>query len=90
MPASSLIQCLPAVDIVSWIQSDWFISHQTALLVPSVKSTKGFKSQLEDSFQFDSQMYGDNFIDEVLKECPVELRARRYILKEKLISLKSN
>ena len=89
MPASSLIQCVPAVDFVNWIQSDWFIGQQGALLVPSAKSIEGFKSQLADSFQFDSRMYGDNFIDEILKENPKELRARRYILNEKVISLQS-
>ena len=90
MPASSLIQCVPEVDLVNWIQSDWFIGQEVALLVPSAKSIKGFKSQLTvpaDSCWFDSRMYGDNFIDEIFKEYPKELRARRYILKEKLISL---
>ena len=87
MPASSLIQCVPAVDLVSWIQSDWFIGQQGALLVPSAKSIKGFKSQLADSCQFDSRMYRDHFIDEILKEYSDKLRSRRYILKEKVISL---
>ena len=87
MPASSLIQCVPAVDLVNWIQSDWFIGQQGALLVPSAKSIKGVKSQQEDSCQFDSRMYGDNFSKEILKEYPEELRTRRYILKEKVISL---
>ena len=35
MPASNLIQCAPAVALVNWIQSDWFIGQQGALLVPS-------------------------------------------------------
>ena len=87
MPASSLIQWVPAVDLISWIQSDWCIDQQGALLVPSAKPIKGFKSQLADSCQFDSRMYGDNFIDEISKEYPEELRARRYILREKVISL---
>ena len=72
------------------ILSDWFIGQQGALLVPSAKSISGFKSQLTgtaDGCQFDSRMYGDNFRDEILKEYPEELRARRYILKEKLRSL---
>ena len=81
MPASILIQCVPAVDLVSWIQSDWFIGQQAALLVPSAKSIKGFKSQLADSCQFDSQMYRDNVLDKILKEFPDEFRARRYNLK---------
>ena len=76
-----------AVDLVNWIQSDLFIGQQGALLVLSAKSIKGFKSQLAGSCQFDSRMYGDNFIGEILKEYPEELRARRYILKEKVISL---
>ena len=88
MPASSLIQCVPAVDLVSWIQSDWFIGQQGALLVLSTKFITGFKSQLADSCQFDSQMYGDNFIDQILKEYTEKLIARRYILKEKVISFK--
>ena len=87
MPASSLIQCVRAVELVNWIQSDWFIGQQRALLVPSAKSIEEFKSQLADSCQFDSRMYGDNFLDEILKENPEELRARRYILKENAISL---
>ena len=87
MPASSLIQCVPAVDLVNCIQSDWFIGQQGALLVQSAKFINGFKSQLADSCQFDSRMYADTSIDEILKEYPEELRARRYILKEKLISL---
>ena len=77
MHAASLIQCVPAVDPVSWIQSNWFIGQQGALLVPSAKSIKGFKSQLADSCQFDSRIDGDNFIDEILKEYPEELRDRR-------------
>ena len=84
MPASSLIQCVPAIDLVCWIQSDWFIDQQGALLVPSAKSIKGFKSQLADSCQFDSRMYADNLIGEISKGYPEELRARRYILKEKV------
>ena len=87
MPASSLIQCVPAVDLVNWIQSDWFSGQQGALLVPSAKSIKGFRSRLADSCQFDSQMYAKNLTDEILKEYPEELRARPYILKEKVISL---
>ena len=78
---------MPAVDLVNWIQSDWFSGHQGALLVPSAQSIKGFKSQLTgpaDSCQFDSRMNGDNFIDKILKEYPEELRARRYSLKEKV------
>ena len=58
--------------------------------MPSAKSILGFESQITvpaDSCQFDSRMYGDNFIDEFLKEYPEELRARWYILKEKVISL---
>ena len=80
MPASSLKQCMPAVDLINWIQLDWFICQQGALLVPSATSIKGSKSQLtgpEDSCQFNSLMYGDNFIDEILKDYPEELRARR-------------
>ena len=69
MPASSLIQCVPAVDLVNWIQ---FIGEQGALLFPSAKSIKGF-----------DRKYGDHFIDEILKEYPEELRGRRYIFKEK-------
>ena len=76
MPASSLIQCVPAVDLFNWIQSDWSVGQHGAFLVPSAKFIKGFKSQLADSCQFDSRMYGDNFIDEILKEYPEELRAR--------------
>ena len=60
------------------------------MLVPSAKSLKGFKSQLTgpaDSCQFDSRMYGDNSIDENLKEDPEELRTRWYSLKEKVIQL---
>ena len=90
MLASILIQCEPAVDLVNWIQSDWFIGQQRALLAPSAKSIKGFKSQLTgpaDSYQFDSPMYGGTFIDEMLTEYPEELRARQYIIKEKVISL---
>ena len=87
MPASSLIQCVPAVDLVNWIQSDWFGGQQGVLLVPSAKSIKVFESQLAGSCQFDSRMYGKNFTDEILKEYPEELRARPYILKEKVISL---
>ena len=63
MPASSLIQCVPVVDLVNFIQSDWFFGQQGALLVPSAKSIRGFKSQLTGpaySSQFDSRMYGDN------------------------------
>ena len=66
MSVSSLKQCVSAVDLVNWIQSDWFIGQQEAQLVPSAKSIKGFKSQLTgpaDSGQFDSQMYEDNFIE---------------------------
>ena len=73
MPASSLKQCVPAVDLVNWIQSDWFIGQQGALLVSSAKSIKGFKSQLSgpaDNCQLDSRMYEDNFIDKILKEYP--------------------
>ena len=87
MPASNLTQCVPAVDLVSWIQSDWFIGQQGALLVPSAKTIKRFKSQLADSCQFDSRIYGDNSIDEILKEYSEERRARRYISKENLICL---
>ena len=68
MPASSLIQCVPAIDLVNWIQSDWFTGQQGALLVLSAESIKGFKSQQADSYQFHSRMYGDSFIDEILKE----------------------
>ena len=75
MPASSLIQCVSAVDLVNWIQSDWFSGQQGALLVPSAKSVKRFKSQLADSCQLDSRMYGKNFADETLKEYHEELRA---------------
>ena len=87
MPASSLIHCVPVVDLFSWIQSDWFIDQQGSLLVPSAKSIKGFKIQQADSCHFDSRMYGDNFSDEILMEYPEELRDRRYSLKENLISL---
>ena len=73
MPTSSLIQCVSAVDLVNWIHSDWVIGQQRALLVPSAKSIEGFKSQLADSCQFDSRMYGYNFIDKILKEHPEEL-----------------
>ena len=79
-----------AVNLVNWMQSEWFIGKQGPMLVPSAKSIKGFKSQLTgpaDSCQFDSRLYGDNFLDEILKEYPEELRARRYILREKVISL---
>ena len=78
---------MPAVDLVNWIQSDWFSGHQGAFLVPSAQSIKGFESQLTgpaDSCQFDSLMYGDSFIDKILKEYPEELKARRYSLKEKV------
>ena len=74
MPASKLVQCVAAVNLVNWIQSEWFFGQRGAMLVPSAKSIKGFKSQLTgpaDSCQFDSRMYGDNFIDENLKEYPV-------------------
>ena len=89
MPASILIQCASAVDLVNWIQSDCFIGQQGALLIPSAKSIKGLKRQLSapaDSCQLDSRMYGDSFTDEIFKEYPEELRARQYILKENVIS----
>ena len=70
MPVSSLIQCVPAIDLVNWIQSDWFTGQQGALLVLSAESIKGFKSQLADCCRFHSRMYGDSFIDEILKEYP--------------------
>ena len=90
MPASSLIRCVPAVDLVNWIESDWFTGQQGALLVPSAKSIKGFKNQQSgpaDSCQFDNRMYEDIFIYKILKEYPEELRARLYTLEEKVISL---
>ena len=89
MPASSLIQCVSAIDLVNWIQLDWFFGQQAVLLFPSANYILGFKSQLTGppkSCQFDSRIHGDNFINEILKEYPKELRARRYILKETLIS----
>ena len=90
MPASSLIQCVPAVDLFNWIQSDRFFGQQGAQSVPSAIFIKDFKSQLTgsaDSGQFDSRMYEDNFINETLKDYPEELRDRQYSLKEKIITL---
>ena len=58
--------------------------------MPSAKSIQGFESQITvpaDSCQCDSQLYGYNFNDEILKEYPEELRARWYTLKKKVISL---
>ena len=67
MTTSNLIQCMPAIDLVNCIQSDWFIDQQEALLVPSAKSIQGFASQQSgpaDSCQFDRRMYRENLIDE--------------------------
>ena len=46
MPFSIVIHCVPAVNLVNMIQSDWLIGRKRSLLVLSAKSIKGFTSQL--------------------------------------------
>ena len=38
LPASSLIRCVPVINLVNCLQSDWLIDQQGVLLVPTAKS----------------------------------------------------